>query len=424
MQSCFRVSEMESTSKPLSPMAAAASDKRKFRNCTNCTNRMPSIDFDAHTLCIGCRRKVCDMSVHCDECRDWSDSYRSAFVKYNRTLKAKRDSKGRRKARLSAVQSQSDQSVYDTDTEVPSIDEPIPSVQVQSDNVESVVSEAPSAEASLSDFLYVTSGNRFEELASSLLSQMHELSDRGLHPPVQSQPILGSGSQPIIAATDQLGVSAPLQAINLPNPVNPVFRLSTAPVSDETPVHRLATSDRTLQELELNFAATRWAIDLFCDGGLEPPQSLVDSLSSLSRELVDAKWTSSGLHGAIRPPSSQPGVSSLQQRFAAAAPAQPGPSQPAGDPSFTGPSTCRRRPYDFHSSDSFGRSFRQGSDPPPHKRRRLTDEDSSDDERESSAGRPQQDEEQGDEENFRPASLAMLLDYIMNKFPAASKPLA
>ena len=62
--------------------------------------------------------------------------------------------------------------------------------------------------------------------------------------------------------------------------------------------------------------------------------------------------------------------------------------------------------------------------PPPHKRRRLTDEDSSDEERETSTGRQQQDEEEGDEENFRPASLALLLDYIMNKFPAASKPLA
>ena len=150
----------------------------------------------------------------------------------------------------------------------------------------------------------------------------------------------------------------------------------------------------------------------------------MDSLSSLSRELVDAKRTSSELHGAICPPSSQPGVSSRQQRFAAAAPAQPGPSQPADDLSFAVPSTSRRRPYDFasgqHTSDSSGRSFRQGGDPPPHKRRRLTDDDSSDE----SAGRPQQDEEEGDEENFRPASLALLLDYIMSKFPAASKPLA
>ena len=41
-----------------------------------------------------------------------------------------------------------------------------------------------------------------------------------------------------------------------------------------------------------------------------------------------------------------------------------------------------------------------------------------------SASRQQRDDERGDEENFRPASLAMLLDYIMSKFPAASKPLA
>ena len=185
MQSSFNVRDMESTSEPTSPMAAAASDKRKFRTCSNCTSRMPSIDFDAHTLCIGCRHQVCDLTVYCDECCNWSDTYRSAFVKYNRTLKAKRDYKGRRKARPSgAAQSPSDQSVYDTDTEVPSLDEPLPSVQVQSDNVECVVSEAPSTEAGLSDILYVTSGDRFEQLASSLLSKMSELqSDRGRHPP-------------------------------------------------------------------------------------------------------------------------------------------------------------------------------------------------------------------------------------------------
>ena len=73
-----------------------------------------------------------------------------------------------------------------------------------------VVSEAPSAEAGLLDILYVTSGDRFEQLASSLLSEMSELqSDRGRHPPVQSHSIVDGGSQPIVAATDYLGVSAP-----------------------------------------------------------------------------------------------------------------------------------------------------------------------------------------------------------------------
>ena len=42
----------------------------------------------------------------------------------------------------------------------------------------------------------------------------------------------------------------------------------------------------------------------------------------------------------------------------------------------------------------------------------------------SSAGLLQLDELDGDEENSLPASLALLLDYIMSKFPATSKPLA
>ena len=92
---------------------------------------------------------------------------------------------------------------------MPSIDQPLPSIQVQCDNVVCVVSEAPSAEASLSEVLYVTPGDRFEQLASSLLLQMRELSGRGLHPPVQSHSILGSGSRSIVAATDHLGVCPP-----------------------------------------------------------------------------------------------------------------------------------------------------------------------------------------------------------------------
>ena len=79
---------------------------------------------------------------------------------------------------------------------MPSLDEPLPSVQVQSDNVECVVSqecvvsEAPSAEASLSDVLYVTSGDRFEQLASSLVSQMRELqSDGGVTPQYRVIPL-------------------------------------------------------------------------------------------------------------------------------------------------------------------------------------------------------------------------------------------
>ena len=55
---------------------------------------------------------------------------------------------------------------------------------------------------------------------------------------------------------------------------------------------------------------------------------------------------------------------------------------------------------------------------------RLTDNNLSDYGRNSSAGLLQPDEQEGNEENCLPASLALLLGYIMSKFPAASKPLA
>ena len=135
-------------------------------------------------------------------------------------------------------------------------------------------------------------------------------------------------------------------------------------MSDETPLHRLVVSDRKVQELEKDISATRLAISSLCDRGFPPPQSLLDSVSSLSRELDDEKWSSSELRGAIRPPPSQPGVSSHHQRFATATPVQPGPSHLEGDSASAGPSFSRRRSYDSPSG-SFGRSSRQGSDPLP-----------------------------------------------------------
>ena len=112
----------------------------------------------------------------------------------------------------------------------------------------------------------------------------------------------------------------------LSNFIHSVYRLSTAPVSDETPFagespaiaasqasrqlrilrrnHRLVASDRQLRSFGDGIGYHSPGDRLFfCDGGAGTPQSLVDSLSSLSRELVDARRISSDLHGANRPPS-------------------------------------------------------------------------------------------------------------------------
>ena len=176
MQSSFSVRDMDSASEPPSPnMAATTSAKRKFRKCLRCPSRMPSFDFDNHTLCTKCRNQVCDLEIVCDECRDWPLQKRNVFVSYNRGLKARREYK-KRKARLAGAVS-SDQSVYDMDTDVP-LDEP--SVPVQNVHLESVgsqqclvsqecvVSEAPSTEVAQSDVLLLSSGDGLEKLASSL----------------------------------------------------------------------------------------------------------------------------------------------------------------------------------------------------------------------------------------------------------------
>ena len=219
---------------------------------------------------------------------------------------------------------------------------------------------------------------------------------------------MDSVSQPIFAATNQLVIYPSfLGGYLLSNFIQPVYRLSRTPVSDETPFAGLSPAISASQACRQLSQPYR----LFANGLLlrllGRNLSLVASDrrldASLSRDLEDAKQSSSVLRGESRPPSSQPGVSSLSKRFAAAPPVQPGrgnnlriqkmtlhplvhlgdgpaipfvaathvqpgPSHPEDDPAYAGPS--RRRSYDFHSG-LFRHSSRQGSDTPPLKRRRL-----------------------------------------------------
>ena len=188
---------------------------------------------------------------------------------------------------------------------------------------------------------------------------------------------MDSVSQPIIAATNQLVIYSPfLGGYLLSNFIQPVYRLSRTPVSDETPfagVSPAITASQACHQLSQPYRL--FANDLLLrllrrNLSLVANDRQLRSLrsGSLSRDLEDAKQSSSVLRGESRPPSSQPGVSSPSKRFAAATPVQPGPSHPEDDPAYAGPS--RRRSYDSPSG-SFRHSSRQGSDTPPRKRRRL-----------------------------------------------------
>ena len=193
MQSSFSVRNMDSTPEPPSPnMAAAAPAKRKFRKCSHCPSRMPSFDFDNHTLCTKCRNQACDLELVCDECRDWPLPKRKVFVNYNNSLRARREYKQRKASLASAA---SDQSVYDTDTDVP-LDEPsVPVQNVHFDSVgqqqclvseEVVVSSAPSTEVAQSDVLLLSSGDGLDKLAASIFSRLSDLQSARRPPPPPS----------------------------------------------------------------------------------------------------------------------------------------------------------------------------------------------------------------------------------------------
>ena len=166
------------------------------------------------------------------------------------------------------------------------------------------MSEAPSEEASLSDVFYIYLLLLRPRYFTNYVS-FHE----GLPPPphTQAMQFLDSVSQPIIAATNQLMIYPPyLGGYLLSNFIQPVYRLSRTPVSDETPFagllpaisasqayrqlsqpYRLFTNGLLLRLLGLNLSLV--ASDRHLD-------------ASLSRDLEVAKQSSSVLRGESRPP--------------------------------------------------------------------------------------------------------------------------
>ena len=154
------------------------------------------------------------MQLVCEECRDWPITKRKIFVNYNNKLRSKREYK--RQARLAGAAS--DQSVYDTDTDVP-LDEPsvpVPNVHLDDLNVgqqqcliseEVVVPAGPSTETATSELLLLPPGSDLDKLALTILSRLSDLqSARVPQTPIQSQSMASGVSQ---------------QAVILPNVCQP-----------------------------------------------------------------------------------------------------------------------------------------------------------------------------------------------------------
>ena len=484
------------------------------------------------------------MQLVCEECRDWCITKRKIFVNYNHKLRTKRESK-QRQARLASATS--DQSVCDTDTDVP-LDEPsvpVPDTQLDELNLgqeqcliseEVVVSAGPSTETATSELLLIPPGSDLDKLAFTVLARLSDLqSARGPQTPVQSQSmptglsqqalILPNVCQPSVqslsaeSTISQQGIILPnvcqssIQAGNgisqpgviLPNvcqsvfnnnevegvtappplfvnPAQPVFRLpmasSSGGVQHENPQNPVA-SEEGVQTLQEALSSIHQAMASLTASGISPPQSLLDSASSLATKLQDARLSPPrpGVSTSTKPKLPQRGptrpettrrvpettrrVQETTSRVPEATrrvhettsrvpeatsrvreattrgpettrwtpettqrtPDRPestpmGPGRPEFDPAVPGPS--RRLSFDLlqRSSDHH---LAGGVILPPRKRRRHSGNSS--DEDSAYQNRQQRDDQQDEEDNFRPSSLDLLLNYITRKFPAASQPL-
>ena len=179
------------------------------------------------------------MQLVCEECRDWPIAKCKIFVNYNNKLRSKREYK-QRQARLAGAAS--DQSVYETDTDVP-LDEPsvpVPNVHLDDLNVgqqqcliseEAVVSAGPSTETATSDLLLLPPGSDLDKLAITILSRLSDLqSARGPQTPIQSQSMTSGVSQQAVilpnvcqpsAQSLSAGSTVSQQGIILPNVCQP-----------------------------------------------------------------------------------------------------------------------------------------------------------------------------------------------------------
>ena len=130
-----------------------------------------------------------------------------------------------------------------------------------------------------------------------------------------SQPgvILPNVCQSVFINNEVEGVTAPPPLFS--NPAQPVFRLPTAPSSGgfqqeatENPQNPVANEEgfRTLQQA---LSSIHQTIASLTASGMSPPQSLLDSASSLARRLQDAKLSppQPGCSTSAKPKSSQRG---------------------------------------------------------------------------------------------------------------------
>ena len=70
---------------------------KQFRICSGeaCSSRMPSLDYDGHSKCVGCIGQECTLETRCSECVEWPGDKMKVFLKHKAELEKSRARKAR-----------------------------------------------------------------------------------------------------------------------------------------------------------------------------------------------------------------------------------------------------------------------------------------------------------------------------------------
>ena len=68
----------------------------KLRYC-HCGERMSTLSYDFHSICVNCCSIDCDFDCRCDECADIADDVMTNYVKHRRSLTSKQRYKSKSK---------------------------------------------------------------------------------------------------------------------------------------------------------------------------------------------------------------------------------------------------------------------------------------------------------------------------------------
>ena len=372
-----------------------------------------------------------------------------------RSLEAKRRYKQKKKASLASSPAPSEQSVIDTDSEINAnvIDH---NIDVSDTVIDIIVPVAGPSEPRLPDeaqqlieFHDIPSSQQlieFQEFTSTIFTKLHDISEelKGSSTPLSGNlghdrrfSTASSSDKPrpnptYVQVSEEVGHPSPSEGLRFVSQPVPGSGVARAVLCGEERATDLQNQKTRFQAIKNRISSTRQAIAVFRNMGQDTPGSLVDSLTSLYKDLEQTSLRSPPSPRGRHQPSDAPRLHRSPRSPRSHANRQ---RHHTPEASAAGPSGYLGRPNEQFASRPQVASFASFAQPAPssedgspqRKKRRLSSGESSADEEEVSTPSKSLHHSRDDEDQDDPSHasrIGNMLAYIMDKFPSASAPLA